>query len=290
MLAAPPRSPDRVERDEPVDRGRDEFAAVVEGLIEEARQRARRRRRRRGTAGALAAALVALSGVAAFMLFDGGTSSSSASSGPVAWPGPPREDSTLVAHYSKFHSGWVLVYADGRVITNPDTGEHLERRLSPTGVSLVRSGTVDLSEFLWDAERSLPADAWTDPVAKPYVASKYAVLFWGRPDNGPVTPLLDATRVVGRLPEPLQALLHGKEQTYPEWDIFLPGPPYYPSVLENSEVTAEEARVLRNALTPFTTEDGSNGVPLTDVVGHVREVFIDLRPIFPHGEWAMWGG
>ena len=64
-----------------------------------------------------------------------------------AVPSTPRTGD-LVAHFTEAQVGWVYVYADGRVIWYQDGDSMFERRLTPDGVELVRSGAVHQGGFL----------------------------------------------------------------------------------------------------------------------------------------------
>ena len=78
----------------------------------------------------------------------------------------------------------IQVYADGRVIWSQQigfTGDSrtasttgwLERRLTPEGVDLVRSGAIRLEDL--DPPSHVPASVWEDLEVKPYVPSRYVV-------------------------------------------------------------------------------------------------------------------
>jgi hypothetical protein len=262
---------------------------VVDAVIEEARQRCRRRR---GTYGA-AVALVTLVGVVLFVAVEGTTSSTGGSPALPARSGLPVQKASLVAHFSKMHVGWVLVYDDGRVTWQPELPGRasrfsiVERRLTPVGLDLVRSGAVEPGAFLQSTESSLPASLWADHAIRRYVPSTYAVCYWekGR--------LRDATRVVGRLPARASALLRGKERTY-NIDFFLAPPQGTP--VECSELTTAEARTLRRTLYGagfFPSAGDGNSISFTVPargVGEPAKIGMWLKPILPHGEWISWGG
>jgi hypothetical protein len=78
-------------------------------------------------------------------------------------PSTPRTGD-LVAHFTEAQVGWVYVYADGRVIWYQDGDSMFERRLTPDGVELVRSGAVHLGGFL--ASSPVPASPCEDPENK----------------------------------------------------------------------------------------------------------------------------
>lgn len=79
-------------------------------------------------------------------------------------------------------SSWVFVYADGRVISwvNRAGGiseQVIERRLTPEGVELVRSGILQARDLLGPTNE-VPTDAWEDPKARAFVPSRYSVCAW----------------------------------------------------------------------------------------------------------------
>jgi hypothetical protein len=195
--------------------------------------------------------------------------------------------SELIAHYSKFRTGFVLVYADGRVILFPwggssvyERGRVYERRITREGVDLVRSGAVELSAFLGDASQAeLPVGIWADPEVKLYAPPKYAICF-SRSD-GDHQRDVDPSQVVDLLPGPAQALLRAK---VPRSYEALGNPP-----TECLEVTTEEARALDEILSDadvWLIEPGTWRVPL-EGGGHVA---IDFLPLFPDRVWHVLPG
>jgi hypothetical protein len=121
---------------------------------------------------------------------------------PEGTPLSTPKEGELVAHYDAIQgAGFVFVYADGRVISYGGVGNSgrdgiYERRLTPEGVKLVRSGAVKAERFQLSSN-PVPADAWEDPEARPYVPARYAICG------------LDPARV-GTLPPRAEALLRGK--------------------------------------------------------------------------------
>ena len=250
-----PVSPDPVERTDP------------EALIEEARQRARRRRR---MYAAVAAAL-ALLGVSLAVVFGRPEASQSALPEPDALPvTSDDEPATIVAQYARFHEGWVVVYADGRVIRHSDLGavgssdSMFEARLTADGLDRVRSGAIQPKDFLY-TNVWLSSDAWADTHFEPYepAPTKYAICYWR--GNG----FDDATDGMGRLPAAAQAVLRGRQRTYnnPILPVLPQDPPVAP--VECFEVSAGEATALEGTLS------GTN---------------FSALPILPHGEWVFWAG
>jgi hypothetical protein len=113
------------------------------------------------------------------------------SSGPAVWlppkgaePSTPTEGKLILKTVGTHPWHSIQVYEDGRVIWSQQigfTGDSrtasttgwLERRLTPQGVDLVRSGAISLEEL--DPPSHVPAGVWEDPEAKPYVPSRYVV-------------------------------------------------------------------------------------------------------------------
>ena len=91
-------------------------------------------------------------------------------------PSTPADGELVLAEGSTPPGPWwsVNVYADGRVIwLRGVSAEYgwLERRLTPEGLELVRSGGADV----WRLPASVPASGWEDAEARSYVPSRYAV-------------------------------------------------------------------------------------------------------------------
>ena len=242
--------------------------------------------------------MLAVIGVSLGIVFGRSGPSLSASSGfPSAPAGAPDQDeaATIVARFAEFHVGWVLVYADGRVISYPDLDAYqppgvrpytiLERRLTTAGVDLVRSGHVEPGTFL-QRRASLPAWAdqrlpraywadfvprahWADPVPRAYEPSRYAVC----PGNA------DGVYAMDRVPAAAQKLLRGNERAFTYAPVLLEGevPP-----AECFELSAAEARALRQAYIYA-------GRPM-DGIGFPGSVAMHLAPILPHGEPVAWSG
>jgi hypothetical protein len=101
------------------------------------------------------------------------------SSGPGDWlppkstePSTPAEGDVVLQTVGIHPWHYIQVYADGRVIWSRQTGftgnsrtssttGWLERRLTPEGVDLVRSGAIRLADL--DAPSHVPASVWEDP-------------------------------------------------------------------------------------------------------------------------------
>ena len=205
-----------------------------------------------------------------------------------AVPSTPKTGD-VVAQFAENQVGWVYVYADGRVIWYRDGVSMFERRLTPDGVDLVRSGAVRPGELLGYADSPVPASAWADPEIRAYVPARYAVCYVGK--HRPLEP----SDVVGLLPAPARTLLRGKERTYDPvfesaGDYPPPPDPVVPSA-KCSEVTTEEAR----ALDEIFRDAGFEGVPgaiedsyLFEPRDEVRNwITIFFLATLPHGNWGF---
>jgi hypothetical protein len=260
-VTAPPRPP---ATGDPVDWG------DPEALITEARQRAWRRRRRY----AAAVAVLALLATSVIVVFGRPEPPQSLSPEPpptLLVPPDPDDAALIVAKFGKIHVGWVLVYADGRVIEYGSNGQCsdcderseyaggdlFERRLTANGLNLVRSGTIP-PRFLLSGRQvydpAMPADTWADPEFKPYLPSRYAACF----DPG------NPEEIVGRLPAAARPLLRGKElRTHSNIDPYFPDLAWPPA--ECFEPSTEEAivlyKTLRRAGFAFEWSGGEKLVP-----------------------------
>jgi hypothetical protein len=175
----------------------------------------------------------------------------------------------LVAHYDVIQgAGYVFVYADGRVISYGGVGNSgrdgiYERRLTPEGVELVRSGAVKAERFQLSSN-PVPADAWEEPEARPYVPSRYAVCYWMERGGDFVSP----STVLRFFPAQAREILAGKDHTY--LTSLVDQAP-----LECSEVTTDEARALDNIL---------RDVRVVDAKGD--QIAWEINTLLPHGEWG----
>ena len=141
-VTAPPHPPRR--SSDPVER--DEFEALVEALIEEARQRAQRRRRR----NAAVVTLVALVGVALFAVLGRSAQSQTASPALLARSSVPAQAAKSKIAFIREPRGG---YAGVLYVMNPDgSGQQMlapafpDMRWSPDGQKIAYSG--------WSADRS----------------------------------------------------------------------------------------------------------------------------------------
>jgi hypothetical protein len=150
-----------------------------------------------------------------------------------------------------------------------------ERRLTPEGVELARSGAVDASAFLppWT---SLPANVWADET-KPFVPSRYAVCYSQSRQAKPGAANAgyeDPSTVLRFFPAQARAILRGKDHSYERSvGVLVPGP------VDCSEVTIDEARVLVDILSDVRVEDSEGD-----------QLLWEIHEVLPHGEWVELGG
>lgn len=276
-----------------------------EALIEEARQRAQARRRRYRRVGILLGSIAAVAAIAATAAVMGSGPSSvdrsvldspAGAGAPVAEP--PVADATLVASWGAIHEGWVLVYEDGRVVRYPDAGAGLvvdqspryaivERRLTPAGLELVRSGAIVVSQFIEYARQ--PEDVWAEAEWRPYVPAEYAVCHWEQGDTS--GRWVAASAVLAELPPAARTLLRDRQRPFTGFS-FDPtrDPPGLQGPVECFALTTEEAdRLVEVSFQPDLRRYRADGAILT-FVGERRDVEMWIQPVMPHGEFVLWGG
>jgi hypothetical protein len=201
------------------------------------------------------------------------------------------ETGVLILQYQHVGIGWVYLYADGRVLWS-FLGPTYERRLSPAGVDLVRSGAIEPSVFLRQClactKPVLPAGSWADTEIKQYVPSRYAMCHFELTRFRP-------SRFLDRLPSFAQELLGGKEQPYQGvTDTIVddggPAQLELQARIDCWEVTTGDARALDEVLSDAGFEEWRSTpggvlafVPPADL-GHGTDLW--LTPVLPHGELA----
>jgi hypothetical protein len=195
-------------------------------------------------------------------------------------PEPGKHGKLVLSERDSYTGGvmWqvVHVYADGRVIWNRRTGGvstttrvWLERRLTPKGIEILRSGAVPLSSRMESGGSSAaahgmhppgsllpaPASTWEDPEFERYVPSRYAVCAG------------QAASVWFLLPQRAREVLSGIEQGY---------------VRRCLAVTAGEARVLFGIFDAVGFERSKGFGQVTYGVEE-RGPRITFLPILPNG-------
>ena len=184
-------------------------------------------------------------------------------------PSTPEEGRLVAQSFEGYGPIFAYVYADGRVIAQErGHGFLTERRLTPEGVDLVRSGDIQARDLLGLAS-VVPADAWEDPEIKPFVPSRYAVCYWMAKGNGNPGTINNGyeypSTVLGFLPPQARDILRG-DLSHGEVGID------DPSSSECSEVTTDEARALEQILSDVRVEDSEGD-----------EIILEFEAILPHG-------
>ncbi len=306
-----------------------------EALFKEAKQRARRRRWIYGAA----ATVVAIAAVAAFTIPTSGTAPPNDATPHV--PAPPAvplgaplvqgpdSASTLLTSWGQTHVGYILVYADGRVLFTSDGLGALadflpfsgiaERHLSARGLDLVRAGTFDPKEIVEElANRHLSAReldlvfAGTfDPKeiverlgrgwlpSSPYGREE----LWVEPTAHahmwePTAYALcpgsggkpPATDVVDKLPADVQLLLDGRQHLY---DPLIGTGHWIPPAIPPAASWSNYTGIDLSGWDCFAVTAAELST-LPNALGYGRfnydGVSLYAWPIFPHGQPVIWGG
>jgi hypothetical protein len=305
-VTTPPRSP---HLGDPVGPDLDDTdgleAGVPEALIEEARRHARRRRRITG-----AVVVAAVAAVVALVAFDGGPPSQGASAAFDTVSGVPVADgsdrATLVAGWGELHEGWTMVYEDGLVLWWSDRNWTIrQRRLTPEGVDLVRSGAIDMTGLpptsralpAYSALRgeSMPEDMWADAEEGVWLPSEYAVCAHDLEGETPYPGLATPIPSLGQFPDQVQALLAGKQRTYHIGE-HPAGVLEEPLVVECFALTSEDAYTLVELDTILPTDNYEFfftriGLPDIDfTLADGATVSLGVWPVLPHGEFFPFLG
>lgn len=189
--------------------------------------------------------------------------------------------------------GMVRLYADGRLIWNYYIGEgnsrstgHIEQRLTPEGVELVR-GVDDLSEK--DPLRlrdRLPSSAWEDSTIRPFVPARYGACLLADDGSGTIHSNLDRTLAekLNMLPPKVSGLLRNREPVPKAGDA-------YGDLFDCLGLTTAQARQLDAALREagFDQDEWRNRYLLEyhlDLDGDgpgTATIAIWFEPVFPDG-------
>lgn len=273
-----------------------------------------RRPRRTGYRFAVFAAAMAFAAVATLAIVGSRTTEQAPATGvdrSTAFDDPA--EAAVVAAWSRRQVGWVYVYGDGRVLLRPDSGRRispdggylygiLERRLSPSGLQLVRAGAVDLEDVLVGSE--LPVGAWSPSTLAQFWPSEYALCLL---DTAPPPAaareagfLLDVREMRSRLPDTVQAILRDSAvQSFTDDfdDDGMDGEHSTQGPGAGCFVESRERMLDLWAQTrmPDGTDDRGVlrvGEPSFGVLTGTDEskFFVIAIPILPHGGWVLWGG
>ena len=182
-----------------------------------------------------------------------------------AVPSTPEEGELVAQFRGPYPGRFAYVYADGRVISWRHSPMVIgERRLTPEGVELVRSGALPPEAFIGHADEvplEVTLDVWENPKVKPFVPSRYAVCYSmesGAANYGKMGGYEYPSRVVGFFPAPARAILRGEMSFVAEGD-------HDSAPLECSEVTTDEARALVDILSDRSVEDLEGDRIITEI-------------------------
>jgi hypothetical protein len=124
-----------------------------------------------------------------------------------AVPSAPHEGKVVAESHRWMPNRFVFVYADGRVISLSDGyRQFIERRLTPEGVDLVRSGDIQPQDL--QSGYDAPANVWEDPEPEPFVPSRYSVCYWRERGEDDYVEA-DPSTVLPFFPAPARAILEG---------------------------------------------------------------------------------
>jgi hypothetical protein len=280
-----------------------------------------RPRRRWPVLAATAVAVILIAGGVVFAVTRHDTARVVVPAGPAPAPAPtapaptplgaplvegPDPGSTLLTSWAQIHTGWVLIYGDGRVIWHKEEAQNnqsvqtpiYERRLTAAALDVVRSGTLAPRDLLLGYHLYGDDKLWAEPTARIYEPSKYAICphVVQNPDSAVgVNP----AEVMDQLPAAAQDLLRGTEHTYPGTP-FLPDDPQHPPdpPRECLEVTREQARTLVPIFDDPAVDTG-----LLDIdpnLGDPSQIgfksasgtdfWLTFNAILPHGDYVLMGG
>lgn len=292
-VIAPPRRPDSHDAESTVEPGRGGDA-----LIEEAKQHARLRRRRVAVTAIVASLVVAGAVTGALVASGAGSSSTRPSTQagaeiPAGTTGVEHVDA--VASWAEVHTGWVMIFGDGRVLVSHDTGPIRERRLSPAGLGLVQSGEVTALDV---RSNTFDSEWWAVARYTEYVAAEYAACPRGEPQ--PDGTWISASAALVRLPNAVRAVVQGSQKTIHgfEFDTFLPsGTVAPPADWRRGILCFALSPAQASAITLISDERSAEIVAPGEEWGSVtfmpdggEPMEMVLIPMLPDGRVLLWGG
>ena len=270
-------------------------------------------------AAATAAVVFGLISTTAIVAASGtvGQAPAAAAEGAAA-DGRAADDANIIAAWSRVRVGWIYVYGDGRVVLRHDNGRLLtsegsvsfgviQRRLSPFGLQLVRTGTVNFAAVLGQPD-DVESGFWSPAAPALYQPSSYALCLVNTAPNPPRDQLLlDMPEIIDRVGGPAAEVLRdGVVRSFT--DDFLdehgdfagmdgfhsaPGRGVECIVLDKAGMLALWAQTRLPLSGPddrgvLRLSDATFGV-LTDIDG-AAEYLVAAIPILPHGGWVVWAG
>ena len=297
-VIAPPRRPDSRDAEFTVepDRG-------GEALIEEAKQHARLRRRRVAVTAIVASLAAAGAVMAALVAGGAGSSSSGPPPSRAGAEGPAvgaaaGEHVDAIASWAEFHTGWVMVFSDGRVLRAGAIGDVIrEQWLSPAGLDLVRGGRVtahdvwlDTALDVWPDDSALDLrGVWAAPQnPRSYVATEFAAC--PTEQRGINWVWIPATSVLHRLPSGVRDVVLGTQRSIPNVRFLqLEWPADSATELECFAVnSAQVFAIAQRSDEPSPDVDPHDLFTFT--TGGAEPLIMVLSPVMPDGSVVRWGG
>ena len=210
---------------------------------------------------------------------------------------PRNPDAVIATYLGRWE--YAYVYEDGRVIarSRPDLGQLPglgmypgmigERRLTPEGAEMVRSGSLDSVALLPGSDPMAREDLWADPSFHPFEPSTFAICY---STGGPWDE--DPTSVVPMLPAPLQTILQGKERVFNVTRVVVDADVAEMSVSrECTELTIEESRALEEALDTIGRRQSRDEWFVSvarDGDASPVEIGLERQRILPQGGWTSY--
>ncbi|MGW4928058.1 hypothetical protein ACWEOH_02820 [Agromyces sp. NPDC004153] len=220
---------------------------------------------------------------------------------PDAPPGAAAEQGPvgIIDAWAALHQGWVLVYADGRVLRYSDSGTTLygertrdlllERRLSADGLARLGTGELSAADFGVVLPALMPDDVWADPAFRPYVPSAFAVCAWEGGD-GP-RGWMNVAGVLDDLPGAAQSILRGTEREFAGYAFDAFQVPYeLLGPVTCFGVSPEAAAVVVGMSEHPSDRYRAEGDLLDFTSRHGESISLVILPVMPHGQFVIWGG
>ena len=205
----------------------------------------------------------------------------------------------LIDSWAALHQGWVMVFADGRVLRYADSGSTLfgdrtrdlliERRLSADGLARVRAGDLAAADFGVVLPALMPDDVWADAAFRAYAPTAYAVCAWQGGD-GP-RGWMNVAGVLDDLPGAMQSILRGTQREFSGYafETFevpheLLGP------VACFGVSPQAAAVVVGMSEHPSDRYHSEGDLLTFTSRHGEPITLVILPVVPNEQFVIWGG
>jgi hypothetical protein len=204
----------------------------------------------------------------------------------AGWSGAESTASShLIASHGIFHVGWGLAYADGRVIWQGDTAAVVfERRLSPIGAALFRSGVIGWDDFLRNPAGGLHSSVWAEPGARHHQPAAYAVC----PSRSSADGSFSEPIATSQLPAAVKHVLEGRPAA--RAGQVSGGYPAGPPTWKGTCVQVDRVDLPALVGAGGGTLHGSQTMVRLGRDADGTTVEVSILPVMPHGEFIIWGG